>query len=136
MKSRRSIHTTMKQTDGATVMYPVCQPPDTVITVADYVIARRLSTTNMVKDSVAENAWKSLKMKFIKTIRDKAWSKYLTAVEDCHTGSLDPYKEICRVYDLLNKQDNLTDSELELKRRLGSFINRTTWRNLFRQGII
>lgn len=65
----------------------------------------------------------------------RLWNKYLTAVEDYHKDSLDPYKEICRVYDLLMKQESLSDLELELKHRLGSFINRTTWRNLFRQGL-
>lgn len=75
-------------------------------------------------------------MRFMtRLITRRLWCKYLTAVEDYHKDSLDPYKEICRVYDMLSKQESLSDLELELKHRLGSFINRTTWRNLFRQGL-
>jgi len=66
-------------------------------------------------------------------IASRLWNKYLTAVEDYHKDSLDPYKEICRVYDWLRDQEPLPDLGVELKHRLGSFINRTTWRNLFRQ---
>ena len=65
----------------------------------------------------------------------RLWKRYLTAVEEYHKDSLDPYKEICRVYDILSQQERLSDLEQELKHRLGSFINRTTWRNLFRQGL-
>lgn len=65
----------------------------------------------------------------------RLWKRYLTAVEEHRKDCLDPYKEICRVYDILSQQERLSDLERELKHRLGSFINRTTWRNLFRQGL-
>lgn len=76
-----------------------------------------------------------MKLRWANTLSNRLWHRYLTAVEDCHKGSLDPYKEICRVYDLLKQREELSDFELELKHRLGSFINRTTWRNMFRQGL-